>query len=247
MQTINDLATAESGSTSKSSAAKTPKAPSSPKPSSTEAPYNPVIDPAKFSDKITNPLFPLLKGRTLIYDGTKDGKPEHVEMTVGKGTRKVTGVPCVIITDIVTINGALEEKTVDWYSQDADGNVWYFGEDSKDYANGAVVSTAGTWEAGVDNAKPGIIMKAVPKPGDFYRQESRPGVAEDRAKILRTDTTVKVPYGDLKRVLTTFDTDPLNPDKVENKWYAPGLGLVKADRIGSSHTEHIALTSVKNG
>lgn len=208
------------------------------------APYHVTVDPRAFSAHITNPWFPLAPGTTRVFDGTKDGAPEHVEVTVLRATRTILGVACVVVSDIVTSNDTLVEKTTDWYAQDRAGSVWYFGEDSKEYRNGVVSSTQGSWEAGVDNAQPGIVMQAHPRPGVAYRQEFRPGVAEDMAKVLGVATTMRVPAGLFRNAVLTLDTDPLNPDKVERKWYAPGLGLIAASRTSSAHHEDIKLVKV---
>ncbi|MDX2543351.1 hypothetical protein ACOT81_43325 [Streptomyces sp. WI04-05B] len=220
-------------------------APSSPSAPSSTAPrdraYHPVIDPAKFSNRVTNRYFPLPVGTTLVYEGTRDGRPQRDEVVITKETRVIMGVRCTVVRDTVTSNGALVEKTTDWYAQSAAGDVWYFGEATGEYTNGNLTSTKGSWEAGVDTAQPGVVMKAYPRPGDSYRQEYRPGEAEDMAKVLRTTATVKVPVGRFTNVVVTDDTDPLNPDKADHKSYAPGVGLVLADRVRSGHHEHIAL------
>ena len=139
-------------------------------------PYAPKIDPANFADKVTNPHFPLKPGTAFIYAGKRDGAPRRMEVTVTNETKVIMGVRCIVVRDVVTTSTELVEKTTDWYAQDAEGNVWYFGEDTAEYKHGKVTSTAGTWTAGVDGALPGIIMKASPKVGDGYRQEYRPGV-----------------------------------------------------------------------
>lgn len=208
--------------------------------------YHPKIEPARFVPRVTNRYFPLTPGATMIYTGTKDGAPERVEVKVLRKTKSVLGVRCAVISDVVTSNYSLVEKTTDWYAQDTSGNVWYFGEDSKEYKNGAVTSTKGTWEAGVDGAQPGIIIHAKPRPGPAYRQEYRPGVAEDMGKVLTVAGKVRVPLGTFHPVVVTFDTDPLNPDKLEHKWYAPKIGLVRAVRVGGGHHEQIRLASLKN-
>jgi hypothetical protein len=224
-----------------------PKAPAAaPAPTSTTvgsgtAAYNPQIDPAKFSRNITNKYWPLKPGRHWTFTGTKDGAPEHVAVTVTRQHKKVLGVDCVVVSDIVTTNQTLAEKTTDWYAQDDKGNIWYFGEDTKEYKNGVVTSTQGTWEAGVDNAKPGIAVHGHPTVGRFYRQEYRPGLAEDQARVLTVNAKQTVPAGTFTGVVQTRDIDPLNPDKVENKWYAPGTGPVHVIRIGSAHHEEIKL------
>jgi hypothetical protein len=212
-----------------------------------KAPYDPKIVPSRFSAQVTNRYFPLARGTHAVFVGTRDGGPERIEVVVQRKLRTILGVPCVVIDDVSTSNYTLLEKTKDWYSQDSAGNVWYFGEDSKEYKNGVVVSTHGSWEAGLDNAKPGIIMHTTPKPGRPYRQEYRPGVAEDMGQVVRVNMTVKVPAGRFKHVVETRDTDPLSPDKIEHKWYAPGVGLIEADRKWTGHHEHIKLVSIKRG
>jgi hypothetical protein len=203
----------------------------------TRAAYDPKIDPAQFSSKVTNPYTPWKPGARWVYTGTKDGQPERVEVTVKKQTKTILGVRCVVVSDIVTTNSTLAEKTTDWYAQDKAGNVWYFGEDTAEYKNGVVTTTQGTWEAGVDNALPGIVMEAQPKKGDHFRQEYRPGVALDKATILDTNATVKVPKGTYQSAVITHDINPLDPTKLEHKWYAPGVGFVHAVLHQNSHVE----------
>jgi hypothetical protein len=207
-------------------------------------PYDPSIDPAAFTDQITNSYFPLKPGTTYIYDGTRDAQPRRAEVTVTSETKTITGVKCIVVRDVVTSNNALVEKTVDWYAQDKDGNVWYFGEDTAEYTNGAVTSTAGTWLAGVDGAKPGIVMEASPKVGDAYRQEYRPGVAEDYAKVEKLDATITVPAGSYDKVIVTEDTDLLDTSKLEHKSYAPGVGFVGTEGMVNGHHEVVSLTSI---
>lgn len=218
---------------------------SSQTPASTSAPsYHVTIDPANFTTKIDHPYFPLKPGTTRLFKGTRDGAPHDTEVVVTHRTRTVMGVTCVVVEDTVTSNGALVEKTEDWYAQDKEGTVWYFGENTAEYVNGAVSSTHGSWEAGVDNAQPGVIMHAQPKVGEEYYQEYRPGEAEDRARILTDNTRVHVPFGSFSHVITTKDSDPLNPDKTDRKWYAPGVGIVHSIRIMSDHHEEMSLVDV---
>jgi hypothetical protein len=96
--------------------------------------------------------FPLKPGTAFIYEGKTEKGNEHVEVVVSSKTKVILGVACVVVSDTVTVNGKLEEATLDWYAQDNQGNVWYFGEDSKEYKGGKVVSTKGSWEAGVNGA-----------------------------------------------------------------------------------------------
>jgi hypothetical protein len=218
--------------------------PSPTTPSSPASTYHVTIDPTNFTTKVDHPYYPLKPGTTKIYEGVRDGAPHRTELVVTKRTRVVMGVTCVVVEDTVTSNGALVEKTEDWYAQDKDGTVWYFGENTAEYVNGAVSSTHGTWEAGVDGAQPGVIMYAKPTIGREYYQEYRPGEAEDKAKILATDARIKVPAGRFTRVITTEDSDPLNPDTTDKKWYARGVGVVHSVRIKSDHHEEMSLTKV---
>jgi hypothetical protein len=199
--------------------------------------YHPKIDPAKFTSKVTNKYFPMSPGKTLHYRGKRDGVPTEHTFTVTHDTKTVMGVRVAVIKDVVTQNHSLVEKTTDWYAQDAAGNVWYFGEDTAEYQNGVVTSTAGTWEAGVDKAQPGIVMPAIPRVGDSYRQEYRPGVAMDEAKILSVNATATVPAGTYHQLVVTFDKNPLDPSKKERKFYAAGVGFVRAILHGGGHTE----------
>ncbi len=129
------------------------------------------------------------------------------------------------------IGGELVEDTYDWFVQDADGNVWYLGEESKDYEDGKVVDTAGSWEAGVDGAQPGIVMPGLVAVGDVYRQEFYRGEAEDMMEILDIDAKASSPAGEFTKVVTTRDWNPLEPDAVEEKSYAPGVGLVREEKV----------------
>lgn len=186
--------------------------------------YAPEIDPAQFSVDIDNPFFPLTPGTTFVYEKA-DGS-ERVEVQVLDQVRNVMDVPCRVVKSFEYEDGELVEETYDWYAQDAEGNVWYFGEDTRTFENGAMTQGEGSWETGVDGAMPGIIMKARPAVGDSYRQEYYAGYAEDMGEVVALADSVTVPYGSFSGVLVTRDWTPLEPEAEEQKYYAPGLGLV---------------------
>jgi hypothetical protein len=144
----------------------------------------------------------------------------------------------------VSVAGELQELTFDWYTQDVDGNVWYFGEDSKEYANGVVTSTGGSWEAGVNGALPGIIMLADPRVGTAYRQEYYRGEAEDMGKVVALGEHVSVPAGSFDDVVVTQDFTPLEPSILERKYYAPGIGVV-LERLVEGGAESSRLVDVR--
>jgi hypothetical protein len=176
---------------------------------------------------------PDLAGVRAVFE---DGD-ERVEVTVTGGSREIAGVTATVVIDQVFANGELIEDTVDWYAADNAGNVWYLGEETAEYENGEIVTTARSWEAGVDGAQPGIIMLADPRIGDAYRQEFYAGEAEDVAKVYALAESVDVPAGRYEEVLVTEDWTPLDPGLRERKWYAPGLGVVFEEVIaGGSGT-----------
>jgi hypothetical protein len=196
-------------------------------------PYEPVVDPADFSNPIANDYFPLDPGLVTIFEGGDD----HVEVTVTADTRVIMGVTTQVITDQVFVGGELQEDTVDWYAADNFGNVWYFGEQTAEYENGQITTTEGSWEAGVDGALPGIIMLADPQVGDTYRQEFYAGQAEDVAKVHALEESITVPKDTYDLVLVTEDWSLLTPYVHERKWYAPRVGVVSEETIsGGSGT-----------
>jgi hypothetical protein len=197
----------------------------------TDAPYAPTIDPADFSATVDNPWFPLVPGTRWVLRGSGDASGETDEIEVLDETRTVVGVECVVVRDVVSLDGEPVEITEDWYAQDADGNVWYFGEETAEYEDGEVVSTAGAWEAGVDGAQPGIIMPADPVIGLTYRQEFYAGEAEDVAKAVELGASAETPYDTFDDVLVTEDWTPLEPDVAERKFYARNVGLVLERQI----------------
>ncbi len=191
-----------------------------------DEPYEPTINPDDFVAQIDNQYLPLTPGTTLVYEGDTEDGEERIEVEVTHETREILGVTCIVVRDRVWVDAKLAEDTFDWFAQDRDGNVWYFGEDSKEYEGGKVVSTGGSWEAGVDDAKPGIIMEANPEVGDAYRQEYYKDEAEDMAEVLSLNESVSVTYGTFENCLKTKEWTPLEPDVVEHKYYAPGIGVV---------------------
>jgi len=191
--------------------------------------YHPTLDPADFVTVIDNPYLPLTPGSRWLYEGDSDGEREDIEVVVTDRTRVIEGITAVVVRDTVHVDGLLVEDTYDWFAQDRDGNVWYLGEDSSDFdEDGALVSKEGSWEYGKDGALPGIVMLADPRPGDAYRQEFRKGVAEDMGEVLRIEPDLTIGLGTYHDVVVTADWNPLEPEVVENKWYAPGIGKVYA-------------------
>jgi hypothetical protein len=202
------------------------------------------LDPATFTTRIDNPWWPIRPGSRWVYRETDpEGTRQRVVVTVSRQTKRIAnGVTARVVRDVVTEDGEPVEVTEDWYAQDACGNLWYLGEDTREYENGKISSREGSWEAGVDGAQPGVIMPAKPRPSMRYRQEHYAGHAEDRASILSRAEQVEVPYGFFGkgRVVMTRDVNPLEPKVLEYKFYARGIGPVLAVSVsGGSDREDL--------
>lgn len=186
------------------------------------------LDPADFTTEIDNRYWPMRPGTRRTYrELDEEGNELRVVVTVSSETKRIAnGVTARVVRDTVTRDGELVEDTLDWYAQDAEGNVWYLGEDTAEFEDGEVSSRAGSFEAGVDGALPGIAMPADPRPGLRYRQEYYEGQAEDNGEVLSTAEQAEVPAGHYRDVLLTRDTIANEPDVLEYKLYAPGVGPV---------------------
>jgi hypothetical protein len=193
---------------------------------SAHAKYEPVLNPKDFVRVINNPYYPLPLGRTLIYRGIKDGKTQIDRVHVTRRTKMLEGIRATTVTDVSTHNGKLLEKTTDWYAQDKHGNVWYLGENTAAYLPNGKVDRSGSWQAGVKDAEPGIIMLANPQIPDAYRQEYQKGNAEDTAWITRRGGSVKTALGTLHHTLTSLEFTVLEPGIIDQKIYARGIGIV---------------------
>jgi hypothetical protein len=198
------------------------------------------LDPADFVARIDNEYWPMLPGSRWVYRETDgEGNEQQVEVTVTDETKTILGIEATVVHDVVSEGGELVEDTDDWYAQDTWGNVWYLGEQTVEYEEGEPVTTAGSWEAGVDGAQAGVIMPGHPEVGLAYRQEYYEGEAEDAGEILSLDEQAEVPFGSFGEVLMTYDYTPLDPDAQEHKYYAKGIGpvLVIALPEGSGREE----------
>src|SRR4051794_8491308 len=193
--------------------------------------------------RIDNPYFPLAPGTRFTYTGTVKKAPTTDIVYVTHNTPTIDGVATVEVRDQVYESGVLAEDTLDWYAQDDHGNVWYFGELATQLPAG---THDGSWTAGIDGAQPGYIMEAAPKVGDTYCQENAPGVAEDAAQVLSVSASRTVPFGSWSgNVLQTKDYSLIEP-KNENKFYAPGVGLVEAIST-TGPSEDIQLEMIEHG
>ena len=220
-----------------------------------EARYDPRFRPNNFVDPsqigttvMPNSYFPLVPRTQWIYEDAASG--QRITVTVTEKTKLFEGVTCVVVNDVVEEDGELVEDTDDWIAQDKKGNVWYCGEEVKDYEtfegddpeNPELVAIDGSFKVGRDGASPGILMNAKPEVGQTYRQEFSPGNAEDAAEVIAVDGKERVPgFACNNKCVVTRDFSPLDPGVEENKFYKPGVGLIL--EIGVGTTERVELIS----
>ena len=198
------------------------------------------VDPANFVRHVTNPWFPLKPGTVLLYKGIKDGAQQTDRVTVTGRTRMIEGVACTIVHDVATHEGHVLEATFDYYAQDKAGTVWYFGEDTKEFDASGHASTAGSWLAGRNGGRPGIIMPAHPRITDAYRQEYQQGNAEDQAWIVQTGSGFRVPHGTFDPAIRSFEWSRLEPNVIDEKDYGRGVGIIReVSRTGPRETSFL--------
>ena len=202
----------------------------------------PLPPPESFSADLTNPYLAFETGRKFHYETLTDEGLETNLVEVTNQTQVIAGVTVRVVHDLVYLNGDLIEDTLDWYAEDQDGNVWYFGEDTKQILNGEVVGTEGSWTAGIEGP-PGIIMLAEPELGMKYKQEDATGIAEDMGKVVGLSEQVVVPYGTFEGCLKTAEWSLLESGPRDFKFYAPGIGLV-LEIGGRGRRERVELTAI---
>jgi hypothetical protein len=201
--------------------------------------------PRDFVSRITNQWFPLTPGKVFEYQGEKDGIAARDVLTVTHHHRTILGIRTTVIDDRLFQNGHLAERTTDWYAQDKNGDVWYLGERSATLdAHGRVLSTDGTWRAGVNGARAGIYVPGHPTVGATGRQEYYKGHAEDQFKVLSLHARVQTPGASSNDALLTQETTRLEPGTVDHKSYVRGVGVALEEAVKGGK-ERLELVSVR--
>ena len=207
------------------------------------------LDAADFSTTIDNELWPMEPGTQWVFRETGEGDPSRVVVTVSSVTKEIAnGITARVVRDTVSRGDEIVEDTFDWYAQHSDGTIWYLGEDTAEFEGGAVASTEGSFEAGVDGALAGVIVPGDPMVGLAYRQEYLKGQAEDNGEVLSVDEQAEVPAGHYEHTMLTKDTATTEPDVLELKFYAPGVGpvLTLGASGGSGREELLEMTTVSS-
>lgn len=173
----------------------------------------PSPEPDDFVDVVDNPWFPLPPGSTWRYQVI--GATDATELLV-------TVAPGPVVAGVTTTARVSREDgvvTTDWFAQDADGNVWWFGRD-------------GEWQAGTAGAEAGLAMPADPRVGDGYRTAYAPGTVEDVATVRAVDASATVPAGTFEGLLVLDTTSAPDTQRERTVYVAEGLGPVEETTLG---------------
>jgi hypothetical protein len=204
----------------------------------------PLPRPSGFVHRVDNKWFPLIPGTVMVYRGEKDGMTGRDVVTVTHRHRTILGIQATAVSDRLYLRGRLAERTIDWYAQDKGGNVWYLGERTAELdAHGKIVSTEGSWQAGVRGARGGIYMPANPTPGERGRQEYYKGHAEDQYKILSRHAHVSTPAASSRHALLTQETTRLEPGAVDHKLYVRGIGTVVEQSVKGGNERFVLFST----
>jgi hypothetical protein len=185
------------------------------------------VDEQNFVSTGKNTYFILEPGYQLVFEGEEDGQKMELVITVTNETKKIGNVETRVLEEKETADGKLTEVSKNYFAMDkTTKNIYYFGEDVDVYKDGKVTSHEGSWLAGVDGAKYGLMMPGTPKEGDRYYQEVAPK-AKDRAEIQSLTEKVKTPAGKFENCLKSKETSGVDPKEKSTKYYAPGVGMVR--------------------
>ena len=205
------------------------------------------LKPSDFVRHVSNPWFPLKPGSSWHYRGVKQGARTVESVRATHRTKKILGVRTTVVHDVVLVHGRPEEVTDDFYAQDRDGNVWYFGENTRELdRHGNVKSRQGSFRAGRKGARTGLFFPAHPRPGVRGRQEFFKGHAEDHFGVLSRHAHVSVPFTSTDSAVRTKEWTPLEPKVLDNKYYVRGVGTVREIAV-KGPVESLELVSFKRG
>ncbi|HEX6281119.1 MAG TPA: hypothetical protein VFZ67_02720 [Nitrososphaera sp.] len=185
-----------------------------------------------FSSTGRNPFFILEPNYQLVLSGEEPGEAAEVAITVLNETRDVNSTETRVVEERETLGGELVEVSRNFFAICEETNsVFYFGEEVDDYENGILIAHEGAWLAGEGANKAGVIMPGTILLGARYYQEIAPDVALDRAEIIDMGEVIQTPSGAFTDTLITQETNPLEPDVAELKYYAAGIGLIQEEDL----------------
>lgn len=189
-------------------------------------------DDKEFASRGKNPYFLLEPGYSQVFEGKEGGKKVALTITVLDQTEVVDGVETRVVEERETTDGDISEVSRNFIALSKRTNsVFYFGEDSTEYKSGKVTGHSGSWKAGANGAKPGMLIPGTILLGARFQQEIAPGIAMDRSEIVNMDNTVQTLAGTFLHCVTMQDSSPDEPGVKQAKVYAPGVGLVRDESL----------------
>lgn len=204
-----------------------------------DASYNPNLEVSQFPNpgQLAHQFFVHQPGKVYVYAGQGEDGYEYIEVDWTAESTMILGIGCVTVTEDVFAGSSLIEQERSYYAEDADGNVWTLGVMVLNFnTSGAILNSHTSWMAGKDGAKPGLIMPADPYIGLRYRQEYVFNVAENQAEVVETGITVTTAMATFHDCIVIRERSELEPEILENKIYAPGVGLVKEVSLSTGAT-----------
>ncbi|MDZ4771943.1 MAG: hypothetical protein SGI72_02290 [Planctomycetota bacterium] len=190
------------------------------------APYAPRITPIEFTPIVDHPLYPLVPGRTLVYELHGADRIERKDVTTLRTTVAIQGVTCRPVETVCTVNGEVTETSTNWYAQHADGSVWWFGELNQHFVDGILASLEGSWRAGLNGAQAGIVVPSFANLEAPFRRGLSIGCIEGVARVTSRTSTIEVPFGRFDNAVEIEELDPLEPLELILEILVRGIGLV---------------------
>ena len=198
--------------------------------------YNPQLNPLEFpaSSQWTNVFAHVNPVKTYVYEGLTEDGEEHIEIRKDPDFKMISGITCGILVEKSWIEHQLVESVKEYYAEDVMGNLWLMGTDVDNFnSSGALINHHGSWEDGMDGARAGIAMLGDPQLGRKYRQEYYFNIAENQAEVVQKGITVSTKMATFYDCIVIREWSELEPDILDYKMYAPGVGLVKEVNIST--------------
>jgi hypothetical protein len=199
-----------------------------------------AFDAANFVDPTldTNPFHPLKPGIQWVRGGTTlvgDREvPHEIITTMTDVIRVIDGVPTVAMLDESTDSGEVSQVGMDYLALDADGNVWILGGYTEEFEGGEYTNTEAAWLGVAGGQTIGILAPAeVTMDTPTWCIGGAPDEDPAVGQPVEVGASVCVEFDCYENVRVVQEGEFDAPDN-ENKYYAPGVGVIKNDPLDAS-------------
>ncbi|MBY9075246.1 hypothetical protein K1X13_10495 [Nocardioides sp. WL0053] len=198
--------------------------------------------PDRFAEsaQVDHRWYPLEPGTRADYRGSsiEEGERLHhgVTIIVTDLVKVIDGVPNVVVWERDYTDGELVETELALFAQDEDGNIWHMGEYPEEWEDGEF-DKAPAWVHGIAGATAGITIPADPRTGTpDYAQGFAPKPINwvDRGRVYKTGERTCVPEACYSDVVVVEEFERTIPDAFQDKYYAPGVGVVRVGWRGEN-------------